>query len=214
MVFVTDIDLLHSDFVRIRARPDSEVNWRFDNVTFVLNVLDTLAGDDRFVEIRKRRTRYPTLKMVELNTSEARDRASSSIAQFESDFNKARQDAEDRLKKAGNELQKEVNKLRADATEQNQISSKPLQAAMTRLVVQQQLEQRRLDAETERLRREQNRKLKKIQRDLDLQIRNVQTRFKCWAIILPPIPPLMLGLVVFFQRRSRERESITRERRR
>lgn len=214
VIFVTDIDLLHSDFLNLRARPDSEINWRFDNVTFVLNVLDTLAGDDRFVEIRKRQTRYPTLKMVELATAEARQQASDSISKYEADFEKAREEAEQRLKKASQELQTEVDKLKETAQGAGQVSSKPLEAALTRLAVQQQLEQRRLDAETERLRREQNRNLKRIDRDRDLAVRNVQSRFKWWAIILPFVPPLSLGVLVFFQRRSRERESITQERRR
>ena len=30
------------------------IDWKFQNVTFVLNILDSLAGDDRFVDIRKR----------------------------------------------------------------------------------------------------------------------------------------------------------------
>jgi ABC-2 type transport system permease protein len=214
VIFVTDIDLLHSDFLSLRARPDSEINWRFDNVTFVLNILDTLAGDDRFVEIRKRQTRYPSLKMVELATAEARQQASDSISKYEADFEKAREEAEQRLKKASQELQKEVDNLREKAQGEGQVSSKPLEAALTRLAVQQQLEQRRLDAETERLRREQNRNLKRIERERDLAVRNVQSRFKWWAVFLPFVPPLTLGVLVFFQRRSREREGITQERRR
>ena len=33
-----------SDFFGVRARPDTEIKWQFDNVTFVLNVIDVLAG--------------------------------------------------------------------------------------------------------------------------------------------------------------------------
>ena len=32
--------------------PDSIIDFKFQNVTFVLNILDSLAGDDRFVIIR------------------------------------------------------------------------------------------------------------------------------------------------------------------
>ena len=59
VVYVTDIDLMHSEFLRVRAQPNmSDINWQFDNVTFVLNVIDSLAQDDRFLEIRSRKTRY------------------------------------------------------------------------------------------------------------------------------------------------------------
>ena len=55
---VSDIDCLYGAFFALRARgddPDDEFDFNFDNVPFVLNVLDVLAGDERFVDIRTRR---------------------------------------------------------------------------------------------------------------------------------------------------------------
>jgi ABC-2 type transport system permease protein len=197
----------------LRARPENEVNWRFDNVTFVLNVLDVLAGDARFVEVRKRETRYPTLQMVEARTAAAREQASEETDKFKIDYDQAVADAGERLKKPSSDLQEQINKLQESAPGDPD-AAKSLQASMTRLVVQQQIEQRRLDAETERLRRERDQNMKRIDRRLESQIREVQTWFKFWAVVLPIVPPLGLGLVVFFRRRSRERESITVARRR
>ena len=34
--------------------PDMLIDWKFQNVPFVLNILDSLAGDDRFIDLRKR----------------------------------------------------------------------------------------------------------------------------------------------------------------
>ena len=66
VVYVGDIDLMHSEFLRVRAQPNmSDIDWKFDNVTFVLNVVDELARDDRFLEVRKKQTRHSTLKLVE-----------------------------------------------------------------------------------------------------------------------------------------------------
>ena len=51
VVLTADTDLLYSIFFNLRAQgtnPDAPVNLELDNVTFVLNVLDELAGDDRF----------------------------------------------------------------------------------------------------------------------------------------------------------------------
>jgi len=212
VVFVTDIDLMHSDFLRLRARPDGEINWQFDNVTFVLNVLDTLAGDQNFVEIRKRQTRHSTLKMVELRTENAREEANLAIRGFEDEFNKAQKDAEGKKDKASEELQKIVDQLREKARAEGKVNSRELESAIIRLAMKQRVAERRLESETERLRRERDRKLKLIERDLDLQIIKVQNEFKFWAVILPPIPPLLVGLFVFRQRRAREKEGVSRDR--
>ena len=67
VVLVADIDCLYSAFFQLRARgseEEDEVEWRFENVTFVHNVLDSLAGDDRFIEIRKHRPVHRTLTKV------------------------------------------------------------------------------------------------------------------------------------------------------
>ena len=58
VVLVADIDMLSDAFFRLREMGESQendINFQFDNVTFVLNVLDKLAGDERFIDIRKRR---------------------------------------------------------------------------------------------------------------------------------------------------------------
>ena len=65
VIYVADIDLLSTPFVRIRAQPDQEVRFRFENVTFVLNVIDALAGENAFLDIRKRKTKYSTLRVIE-----------------------------------------------------------------------------------------------------------------------------------------------------
>jgi hypothetical protein len=114
--------------------------------------------------------------------------------------------AEERLKKPSKELKQEIDKLR-EAAPGDQVSSKPLQAALTRLAVQQQLEQRRLEAETERLRRQRDRNMQKIEHRLESQIREVQTWFKFWAVVLPICRHWPPGLVIFFRRRSRERKA-------
>ncbi len=71
VVVVADIDTLSQDFFRIREQgdtPEMGINFSFDNVTFVLNVLDELAGDQRFIEIRKRRLQHRTLARIEEQT--------------------------------------------------------------------------------------------------------------------------------------------------
>ena len=67
-----------------RAGRDSRVGHPpdLDNVTFVLNALDSLAGDNRFLDVRKRRPKYRTLSHIDAvdgEGPEARHRTSRPI---------------------------------------------------------------------------------------------------------------------------------------
>ena len=208
VVYVADIDLLSSAFLQLRAQPEEEVEFKFDNVTFVLNVLDTLVGDDRFLEIRKRQTRHSTLKAIELLTEEARDAADNEISSFERNFKDAETEANEKMEKLLKELMDKVEDLQKDPS----ATSRDVEAARIKLEIQRQTLQRRVDTDIERIRNQRDLKLKEIERDLDLKTRRVQNSFKIWAAILPPIPPLLVGCTVFAYRRLREREGVSRER--
>ena len=60
---------------------------------------------------------------------------------------------------------------------------------------------------------ERNENLRSIQLDAELKIQEIQRKFKLAAVIIPPIPPLIVGLIVFTRRRLREREGISKARR-
>ncbi len=213
VVFVTDIDLLHSDFLRLRARPDTEINWQFDNVTFVLNILDVLAGDDRLVEIRKRQTRHSTLKMVDVATADARDQFAATKEDFEKQFQKAKSDAEEKMNKDIQEFQKKLDEER-EKLGATQAMSADVQRLMVDIAMKQNVEQRRLEAVTRQLEQKRDSDMKRIEQDLNQEVLSVQNQYKTWAVLLPPIPPLLVGLFVFLRRRQRESEGISRQRRR
>ena len=97
VVLVADIDCLYSAFFQLRARgseEEDEIEWRFENVTFVLNVLDSLAGDDRFIEIRKHRPVHRTLTKVAAETEPLLKQAEQEQQKFSRDFDKAKDDAQ------------------------------------------------------------------------------------------------------------------------
>jgi ABC-2 type transport system permease protein len=71
---------------------------------------------------------------------------------------------------------------------------------------------RGLEVTKERLRIERDKSLAEIQRKRDQDIQRVQNEFKVWATFIPPIPPLLVGFVVWVRRRIREREGISRTR--
>ncbi len=201
VVLVADIDCLFDAFFALRSRgmeEEDEIQWNFDNVTFVLNTLDVLADDDRFVEIRKRRRPHRTLEKVELRTEDARSRASERRERFNREFASARDEEQQKFDEQIAKIEK-----REDLNPRD----KQIQAAIARRDGQQ-----RLDARVAQLKRKRDREIKKIERDLTLEIQKVQDSYKFWAVVIPPIPPLLVGLFVFFHRRQQEREGVSSSR--
>ena len=72
--------------------------------------------------------------------------------------------------------------------------------------------QERLDADMQAIETRRRRDKKQIDYDLEQEIRAVQGRYKLLSILVPPIPPLLVALYVFFRRREAEREGIVKER--
>lgn len=220
VVYVSDIDLMHSEFLRVRAQPNmSDIQWKFDNVTFVLNLVDELAKDDRFMEVRKKQIRHSTLKLVEDQASIARAKAEEEIQGFETEFKKAEEAAKETQRKTLSDLQKQVDELSKKAEESGTQPTgreiqRALQAALQQMAAKQEVEQRRLDTTVERLTRDRDEKLQRIERQLDNDVRKVQNSYKLMALFLPMIPPLLIGAAVFMRRRSLESESVTAARRR
>jgi ABC-2 type transport system permease protein len=47
---------------------------------------------------------------------------------------------------------------------------------------------------------------------LEGEKRSLEQRYKWLAVFLPPIPPLIVAVVVFFTRRGREQEGVSKRR--
>ena len=59
---------------------------------------------------------------------------------------------------------------------------------------------------------ERDDRIEEARRQTDLKILEIQNFYKFLAVALPPIPPLLVGLIVFVSRRLREREGIAKSR--
>ncbi|MCA9246620.1 MAG: Gldg family protein [Planctomycetales bacterium] len=201
VVLVADIDCLIDAFFDIRSRGEdeqSDVQWDFDNVTFVLNTLDLLADDKRFIDIRKRRFEHRLLDKVQEKTEDARKDAQKKREQFREEFDTARAKEQEKL-------DKEVEKIRSD--ESLSRTEKQINSLMA-----ERAGNERLRAKVAKLERERDQQIKSIERDLELKIQQVQDGYKLWAVALPPLPPLLVGLFVFFHRRQQEREGVAKTR--
>ncbi|MBN1396278.1 MAG: Gldg family protein [Pirellulales bacterium] len=201
VVLAPDIDMISRDFFRLREQgnvPEAGVHFDFDNVTFVLNALDSLAGDPRFIEIRKRRPVHRTLTRIEDRTKEARKEAADARKKFTEEYERLKTQEEEAMQKTLAELKNQKN-----------IDLQHL--AIVVGMKQQELE-RKMEAKLEQARREKDREINRSETELNLEIKRVQDQYKLWAVLLPPIPPLLVAVFVFFSRRAREREGVARAR--
>ena len=72
----------------------------------------------------------------------------------------------------------------------------------------------RIEARKAQLDREEKAEYRRIENEMAAEIHRVQDRYKLLAVLLPPIPPLVIAVCVFAVRRRRERESVSPTRRR
>ncbi|MCS7304997.1 MAG: Gldg family protein [Thermoguttaceae bacterium] len=201
VVVVADIDMLTPTFFALREQGEIEelgITFDFDNVTFVLNVLDELAGETRFFELRKRRPKHRTLTRIEEATRQAREETA-----------KIREEA---YKKAEKVRDEEQRKLDEQVEQLRKRTDMPELEKAIQLVMLERSGQRRLDAKVKEAEAERDREIKRIETQLATQIRRVQDAYKMWAVVLPPIPPLVVAIVVFFIRRAQEHVGVAKSR--
>jgi ABC-2 type transport system permease protein len=207
-VLVADVDLLDGRIFGLRNRPDEVFGLDFDNVEFVLNALDELAGDDRFIAIRKRKPKHRTLERIEDAVASARDEADEKRARFIQEFDKAEREASESMQTEIGEFEKKIRELEAQGDADPQAAMQAVQQLASR----QRLAQRRLDTKIEKLKSKRDADVAATERKLEADIRREQDRQKWLAVLLPPIPPLVVAFLVFFRRRALEREGVSKSR--
>ena len=114
-------------FLRIRARPDEQedIKWEFENVTFLLNIIDVLADDTDYIDIRKRKPHYATLQVVESRVEEARDREFTKRLEFQAKYDKAVQEAEAREREDAGEVPDDRQRSAEEAERGRRRSTRP-----------------------------------------------------------------------------------------
>lgn len=215
VVLVADIDMLSPAFFNIREQgdaPEAGVHFEFDNVTFVLNVLDFLAEDPRFLELRKRRPKHRTLTRIEKVTEEHRGETVKNRQAFHKECDDAVEEEQNKLDKKLEKYRQELEELKNQGAGTSRDVRARIIEIQQELDIEQQSGQKRVDARREEAEQERDEKIEEIDTRLAAEIRRVQDGYKLWAVLLPPIPPLAVAIVVFFVRRSREREGVSRDR--
>lgn len=215
VVYIADVDVMSWQFLRIRARPEdaTEVDFRFENVNFLLNVIDSLADGDQYVEIRRRKPYHTTLRMVEEKISEQRDEELRSKVEFEENTKKEIDQITEENEKIEKEMREELEELQTKQREGSEdVSPADVISIVQRNAIKQRQLEQKLKVRTEQLQRDRDQQIAEVRRQTDLKILAIQNWYKFLAVIIPPIPPLLVGLVVFASRRLREREGIAKAR--
>ena len=101
---MSDIDWIIPSFFFIREGGDKDFLPATQNVTFILNIIDSLAGEDRFLEIRKRARIHRTLTKIDDATRTYRDKASEEREKFVKDIDDKETAAREAMQKKIDEV--------------------------------------------------------------------------------------------------------------
>lgn len=196
VIFVADLDCVSDMFFRIREQGFADLE--FDNVTFALNAVDTLAADEALLDLRKRRRVHRTLERLDQARTEQQK---EQLAAIEA----AGSEADQELEKAKATLQAKVGEIQ---------NRQDLDETTKRIMMEsvREAEQRRLDVQTAAINDAKQTKILDARMRAKERIDRTQMNIRAAAVALPPIPALFLAGAVFANRRRMESAGVSRDR--
>ena len=195
-IVIADVDLIGEQFFDLRKRGVENLN--FDNITFVLNAVDSLAGDKAFIELRKRRPRHRTLEALEARTRSFEQKRTEETQAAQGNAERQLQEAQARLDIAVRQI--EARPDLDDQAKQIMISSV------------QQTETRRLTVARANVDDERQRQIENARANMESSVRGIQNTIKLLAVTLPPVPAFVLFILVSLNRLRRERIGVAEDR--
>jgi ABC-2 type transport system permease protein len=168
-------------------------NVEFDNVTFILNAVDALARDDAMIELRSRRPRHRTLERVEKATRDYEKKQLEEVRLAEEKADKQLDAAKERL----NEAVKQIES-RGDLDQQ---------AKVIMVDAVRESEQRKHDVEKRRIEDDKEAAIARSEALRDSQVDAIRNRIKWMALLLPPVPAVLIAIFALIFRIRRELET-------
>lgn len=197
VVFITDMDFvsdLYSD-----QTSEQGLDQKLDNITFLQNAIEVLAGEEAFVALRNRRPAPRTLAYIEKATEQYRTERAKTQEAIEKDIR-------DQLAKQQDKLDEEAAKIEGDQSlsffEKLQRTSQEASDA-----------QRRFDLKKVKLDRDLKLQIDELRSEEQNKIRGTEGYVKMLAVCFAPLPAFLLGCLVYFAKKSSERSQVKASRR-
>jgi len=195
VVFITDLDFVSNEIINLRRIGERDLD--FENYGFLVNCVDYLAGDESLIGLRQKRPQRRTLtKIMALSES------------FEKEAERERKDAEDKARKAEDDAQKRFDEVAKPLENRQTINMQEL-VALTQRVNE---EQRKLDRVKAEIAQERNERIREVQLRTQERLRQQQLAIRFLAVMLPALPVLILGLIIWSIRTGRETEGVAQAR--
>jgi ABC-2 type transport system permease protein len=197
VIVIADLDFVSDAFFELRdSLPEDAA---FDNMTFFLNSLDVLADDEAFIALRSRRVRHRTLERVEAQTR-------AFIARRAQAEQQASDEAQHSLDSARGAMQASI-----EAIETRDDLDAQARAIQIRNV--EETEQRKLELLRARIESARDARIQAGREEMEASLQRLRNAIRLIAVLLPPLPVLVIGIVVFLRRKRLERESAALSRR-
>lgn len=196
-IYCADADIISDQSFQIAQ---NELHGlRLDNVKFVLNCVDVLAGQKANVELRSRRPEHRALKEVQKQADKFREEA-------QGERETAEKEAKNALENAKKALDDEIEKISKDESLSEAEKRQKSEIAAAK-------KQRELEVREENIKQKKEQKLNQLKAREQREIRRVESGFRLWAVLLPPIPSIILGILVLSLRLTKEQQAIEEIRR-
>ena len=112
VVWVADFDTLADMYLAVRAQPvQNGDEYIYQNVSFVLNAIDTLAGVGEYNEIRTRKINHVTLEVVEETYDQAMEKVHLAEQELVIEYQNAISGVIEDSRKAIEPIQKNIQRL-------------------------------------------------------------------------------------------------------
>ncbi|TWT73135.1 Gldg family protein [Allorhodopirellula solitaria] len=212
VVYIADSDIILPEFLVIRADPKQmELRLQLQNVTFALNAVDWLTGQTDFIDVRSHQMNFASLKMIDARQEQANQQVRKRSREFQKEFDEEIRVAQEKIDTELQALREDVEKLEEER-EDGTVPQSVLQEKLIAFQIKQDNQQRVLNVRRKSMENERDQKIATVRREADRDVTEIQNQVKTLAVVLPCIPPLIVGIMVFASRRLREREHISKSR--